>query len=123
MFSKTVLVAGLAAIANLAVAKPILENSIQENSTENSLLEKRGAIEKQNSPVYCQIVGNERAALPYVYIDLSKGKLHHKPPTAHKHVPNFVLQTARMPVLATSAACPSRRRAPTTLGQSKTEPT
>lgn len=56
--------AGLVVIAGLAVANPIQKNTVHE----------RQAIEKQNSPDYCQVLGNERASRPYWYIDASGGR-------------------------------------------------
>jgi hypothetical protein len=46
-------------IANLVVAGPI---------------EERGFFSPKHAPSYCQIIGNENAAKPFSYIDLSKGE-------------------------------------------------
>ena len=64
MFSKSILAAGLVAIAGLAAANPIRKNTIHE----------RQAIEIQETPAYCQVTGNERASDRYIYFDRSKGK-------------------------------------------------
>ena len=64
MFSKSMLAASLAVIAGLATANPIQKNTIHE----------RQAIETQDTPAYCQVLGNERATRSYYYIDASEGK-------------------------------------------------
>jgi hypothetical protein len=64
MFSKSIFAAVSMVIVDLAIASPIRNNTVHE----------RGAIQKQNSPWYCQVLGNERAAYDYTYIDVSDRK-------------------------------------------------
>jgi hypothetical protein len=59
------LVACLAVIEGLVVANPIRKDPIHA----------RQAIETQDAPIYCQVLGNERASLSYEYDDVSDSKL------------------------------------------------
>lgn len=62
MFTKPMIAAGLTMVANLAAARPGLNAA------------PVGAVNNNNAPDYCQIIGNERANVEAIALDLSQGR-------------------------------------------------